>query len=140
MQKQPLIIERTYKASVEKVWDAITNANKMRQWYFDLEDFKPEIGFKFEFSGECDGIKYLHECEVTEVEPGRKISYSWKYRDYPGESSVTWQLFPEGDETRLVLTHTGIETFPIHKDFTRESFTGGWTHFMGTALKEFLEK
>lgn len=139
MQKEPLIIERTYNTQPEKVWEAITNADKMRQWYFDLEDFKPQVGFQFEFTAECDGVSYLHLCEVTEVEPGRKLTYSWKYRDYLGESYVTWQIFPEGDKTRLVLIHRGLETFPPHKDFTRESFTGGWNHFLGTALKEFLE-
>lgn len=139
MQTKPLVIERTYNAPVNKVWDAITNVNNMREWYFDLEDFKPEIGFTFEFIGECEGVKYLHLCEVTEVESGTKITYSWKYRDYPGSSYVTWELFPEGDSTKLILTHKGLDTFPPHKDFTRESFTGGWTHFLGTALKKFLE-
>lgn len=139
MQTKPLVIERNYNAPVSKVWDAITNVDKMRQWYFDLEDFKPQIGFTFQFYGECDGEKYLHFCEVTEVESGRKITYSWKYRDYPGESYVTWELFPEGDTTKLVLTHKGLETFPALKDFTRGSFTEGWTHFLATALKSFLE-
>lgn len=139
MQTKPLVIERTYNASINKVWDAITNADKMRQWYFDLEDFKPQVGFKFEFSAACDGVSYLHLCEVTEVEPGKKISYSWKYKEHPGGSYVTWELFHEGDSTKLVLTHKGLETFPALKDFTRDSFTGGWNHFLGTALKEFLE-
>ncbi|PZR21399.1 MAG: SRPBCC domain-containing protein [Flavobacterium psychrophilum] len=140
MQKQPLIIERTYNAAADKVWSAITDASKMRQWYFDLEEFKPEVGFTFEFSAECDGLSYLHTCEVTEVVEGKKIVYSWKYRDYPGMSYVMWELFPEGEKTRLVLTHTGLETFPKHKDFTTESFTGGWNYFLGDALKKYLEE
>lgn len=139
MQKQPLIIERTYNAPAEKVWSAITDASKMRQWYFDLEEFKPVVGFTFEFSAECEGVHYLHTCEVTEVKDCEKITYSWKYRDYPGMSYVTWELFPDGEKTRLVLTHTGLETFPPHKDFTRESFTGGWTYFLGEALTKYLE-
>lgn len=137
---KPLVIERNYNAPVEKVWKALTDADKMRQWYFDLKDFKPEVGFKFQFYGECDDIQYLHICEVTEAEPEKKLTYSWKYRDYDGISYVTWELFPEGEGTKLILTHRGLETFPPHKDFTRESFTGGWTYFLGTALKEFLEK
>lgn len=140
MQTKPLVIERIYNASVDKVWNAITDVKKMREWYFDLEDFKPEIGFMFQFIGTCEGVDYLHLCEVTEVESGRKITYSWKYRDYEGQSYVTWELFPEGDTTKLVLTHKELDTFPAHKDFTRESFTGGWTYFLETALKEFLDK
>jgi uncharacterized protein YndB with AHSA1/START domain len=137
--KDPLIIERTYNAPQEKVWRAITDVGQMRRWYFDLEDFRPEAGFTFEFSGQGDCGDYVHFCEVTEVEDGRKITYSWSYKDYEGMSYVTWELFPEGDKTRLVLTHTGLETFPPLKDFTRDSFTGGWTHFVHDALRKFLE-
>jgi uncharacterized protein YndB with AHSA1/START domain len=140
MQARPLVIERIYNAPADKVWQAITDAGKMRQWYFDLKEFRAEPGFKFEFSADCDDVSYLHFCEVTEVVPGRKLTYSWKYKDYAGMSYVTWELFPEGAATRLMLTHTGLETFPPHKDFTKESFTGGWNHFLGTALREFLEK
>lgn len=140
MQKQPLIIERTYNATADKVWSAITDVSKMRQWYFELKEFKPEVGFTFEFSAECDGVSYLHTCEVTEVTEGEKIKYSWKYKDYEGMSYVIWELFPEGENTKLILTHTGLETFPPHKDFTKESFTEGWTHFLGVALRNYLEK
>lgn len=139
LKTKPLIIERIYNAPLQKVWEAITDADKMRHWYFDIPVFRAETGFKFEFYGECEGVKYLHLCEVTEVIPGRKLTYIWKYRDYAGESYVTWELFPEGDNTKLILTHKGLETFPPYKDFTRESFTGGWTHFIGSALKDFVE-
>lgn len=137
--KDPLVIERTYNAPTEKVWRAITDVEQMRQWYFKLDDFKPEVGFTFEFSGQSDCGDYVHFCEVTEVEDGRKITYSWSYKDYEGMSHVSWELFPEGDKTRLVLTHTGLETFPPLKDFTRDSFTGGWTYFVHDALRKFLE-
>jgi len=139
MEKQPLVMERTYNAPVDKVWNAITDVGQMRKWYFELEDFKPEVGFTFEFSGQSDCGDYVHFCKVTEVVDGRKITYSWSYKDYEGMSYVSWELFPEGEQTRLVLTHTGLETFPPMKDFTRESFTGGWTYFVHDALKKFLE-
>lgn len=140
MEKQPLVMERTYNAPVDKVWRAITDVGQMRQWYFNLDNFKPEVGFTFEFSGQSDCGDYLHFCEVTEVVDGRKITYSWSYKDYEGMSYVSWELFPEGEMTRLVLTHAGLETFPPMKDFTRESFSGGWTYFVHDALKKFLEE
>ena len=140
MMHKPLVVERAYKASPDKVWQAITDVGQMRQWYFDLDDFKPEIGFKFKFAGESDCAEYMHLCEVTEVEPGSKITYSWSYEGQPGISYVTWELFPDDGGTLLVLTHKGLESFPDHKDFTRESFTGGWTYFLNEALPKFLEK
>lgn len=142
MQNKPLVVERIYNAAPGKVWQAITDAGLMRQWYFpDIDDFRPEVGFRFSFSGNSDCGEYIHDCVVTEVEPGSKITYSWSYRDYPGMSYVTWDLYPDDEGTLLVLTHKGLETFPQDlRDFTRESFTGGWDHFVNKALPEFLEK
>jgi uncharacterized protein YndB with AHSA1/START domain len=51
MNKEPLVVERTFSAPVSKVWKAITNKDEMKHWYFDLKDFKPEVGFEFRFIG-----------------------------------------------------------------------------------------
>jgi uncharacterized protein YndB with AHSA1/START domain len=114
----------------------------MKEWYFNMEDFKPEVGFEFQFGGTGnDGIRYAHLCKVTEVIPGKKLSHSWRYKDTPGESFVTWELFAEGDKTRLKLTHAGLETFPQdNPDFAKTSFSKGWTYITGTSLAEYLEK
>ena len=71
----------------------------------------------------------------------KKLSYSWRYEGYPGNSIVTFELFEEGNKARLTLTHEGLETFPNHlADFAKESFAKGWTHIIGTSLKDFVEK
>ena len=36
MKQEPLVIERTLNAAIEKVWQAITGKDQMKQWYFDL--------------------------------------------------------------------------------------------------------
>ena len=42
----------------------------MKQWYFNLAQFKAKEGFRFPFSGgEDPDIPYLHLCGVTEVVP-----------------------------------------------------------------------
>ncbi|MEO6719532.1 MAG: SRPBCC domain-containing protein, partial [Ferruginibacter sp.] len=111
MENTPIVLERTFNAPAAKVWKAITDNTEMKKWYFDLEEFKAEPGFEFQFYGGTDEHKYLHLCRVTEVEPGKKLTYSWKYDGYPGESFVTFEIFEEGDKTKLVLTHKGLETF-----------------------------
>jgi len=136
---EAFVIERVYEAPVRKVWEAITDNAKMQQWYFKLEDFKAEVGFTFEFAAENEGIKYLHKCVVTEVAPERKLSYSWRYEDYPGDSLVTFELFPEGDKTKIRLTHEGLESFPDLRDFKRASFAAGWNEIIGKILKKFVE-
>ena len=64
----PIIVERIYNAPIEKVWNAITDKDEMKKWYFDLAEFKAEPGFEFQFYGEGkQGQKFLHLCKVTEV-------------------------------------------------------------------------
>jgi len=142
MKTSPFVIEKTFNAPITKVWEAITVDEQMKQWYFTLPGFKPEVGYEFEFSGgPDDGPQYLHLCKVTDVVVGKKITYSWRYDGYSGNSFVTWELFEEGNKTRLKLTHEGIETLgPGNSDFAKENFVAGWTGFIEKALTEFLEK
>ncbi|HEY8928743.1 MAG TPA: SRPBCC domain-containing protein [Mucilaginibacter sp.] len=140
METAPFVIERTYNAPAERVWRAITDKDKMKEWYFDLKEFKPEVGFEFEFEGGPPEKTYLHLCRVTEVVPGKKLTHSWRYDGYEGNSFVTWEIFAEGDQTRVKLTHAGLETFPPIADFARENFQMGWTEIVGKMLKEYVEK
>jgi len=137
---EAIIVERTFDAPVERVWTALTDANEMRQWYFDLKEFKPEIGFEFEFIVEHEGNSYHHLCRVTEVVPQKKIGYTWRYKGEPGDSLVTIELSPEGEKTRLKLTHSGIETFPKTPAYARKNFEAGWAAIIGTELKQFVEQ
>jgi uncharacterized protein YndB with AHSA1/START domain len=89
---------------------------------------------------EHEGNTYDHRCRITEVIPQRKIAYTWRYEGHEGESLVTIELFPEGDKTRLKLTHTGLDTFPRTPAFARENFEKGWTQIIGSELKKFVEK
>src|SRR6185503_7064588 len=105
MKNEPILIERTYPAPVERVWQALTDNTEMKQWYFDLAEFKPEVGFEFTFEGGPEDRKYIHHCKITEVTINKKLTYSWLYEGYPGISFVTFELFDEGGQTRVRLTH-----------------------------------
>jgi uncharacterized protein YndB with AHSA1/START domain len=141
MKIDPVVIERTYNAPIERVWLALTEKDKMKQWYFDLKDFQSKVGFEFTFEGGSDEKTYVHLCRVTDAIPYKKIAYTWRYEGFEGNSHVTFELFPEGNQTRLKLTHEGLETFPQDiPDFAKKSFEAGWTEIIGKNLKEFLEK
>ncbi len=115
--------------------------DQMKEWYFDLASFKPEPGFEFEFEGGNEDRTYLHLCKITDMVEGKKLTYSWRYKGYEGISYVTFELFAEGNKTRLKLTHKGLESFPAdNPDFAKKNFAAGWTQIIGTSLKEFLEK
>jgi hypothetical protein len=53
---------------------------------------------------------------------------------------VTFELFSEGEKTRLRLTHEGIESFPKTPAYARKNFEAGWTAIIGSELKRFVEE
>ena len=113
----------------------------MQQWFFPMmENFEPKIGFSTRFDVHHNGNVYPHQIEVTESVPNKIIAYTWKYGGYPGNSVVSFELESVGNQTRLTLTQNFTESFEADKypDFSKESFTKGWTHFVGT-LQKFVE-
>ena len=133
-------IERTFNVPVARVWQALTDVDQMRQWYFDLKKFRPEVGFEFEFVVEHEGNSYHHLCKVTEVIPQKKIAYTWRYAGEEGNSLVTFELFDDGGKTRLKLTHEGLETFPKLPAYAKTNFEKGWTEIIGSSLKQYVEE
>lgn len=141
MTDKPIVVERLFDAPVSKVWKAITDKDEIKKWYFDLAEFKAEAGFTFQFAGGPPDKQYLHLCEITEVIPGKKLTHSWRYAGYAGNSFVTFELFEQQNKTLLQLTHKDINTFPKeNKDFTIANFEQGWNEIINTSLKNYLEQ
>lgn len=138
----PVIVEQIYKASITKVWNAITEEYQMKKWYFDtMVSFKPVVDFETEFNVLSNGKDYLHIWKIIEVIPEKKITYSWKFGGYPGQSLVSFEISKENNLTILKLTEVGIESFPQdNPDFKRDSRIDGWTYFIKKRLKEYLER
>lgn len=140
MDTTPFVIERTLNAPVHRVWEALTNRDKMAKWYFELDRFEVVVGFEFSFTGGSEQQTYVHLCRITAVEFEKKLSYTWRYEGYAGNSEVIFELVADGDKTRLKLTHEGLHTFAGNgSDFTKESFAGGWTELVGNLLKQYVE-
>jgi uncharacterized protein YndB with AHSA1/START domain len=141
MNAEPIIVEKTFHAPVEKLWQALTDNGQMKQWYFQLEEFKPEVGFKFQFEGGDEKQTFLHLCRITEVIPKKKLSHTWQYEGQLETTLVTWELFEEGANTNVKLTHEGLEKIAHHGPaFAQENFVEGWNSIIGTSLKNFVEK
>jgi uncharacterized protein YndB with AHSA1/START domain len=144
MKDNPIIVRQQFETSVEEVWRAISVRDEMVKWFFDtIEEFKPEIGFKTKFIVETpEHKKYIHLWEVTEVLINKKLTYSWKYKDYSGDSYVEWILISQDDnQTLLTLTHYGQSSFPNdNSDFFRENCEDGWKQFINERLKNHLKK
>lgn len=135
------VLERHFKASPAKVWAAITDPEKIRGWGLHVDDFRAELGFTFTFVGGApEDPPFHHTCTVTELIPGQRLTYSWKYDVHPATTYVRWELFPDGEGTRLVLTHRGLDQFAASDPLlTRENFDGGWTEIVGVLLRGQVE-
>lgn len=137
-----IIVEQSFNTSIDDAWGALTDPDRMRQWFFgNIPDFRPEVGFETTFEVQNEGRVFPHRWKVTAVVPGQSITYTWKYDNYAGDGAVTFELFEERNSVKLRLTLNIYEDFQEDiPEFTRESCIGGWDYFLGQRLKAYLEK
>ena len=136
----PIVIEQDFDVSIFKLWNTITDIRHMTKWFFEnIGAFEPKVGFQTQFVVENEGRIFPHLWKITEVIPHKKISYNWKYEDYPGDSLVTFEIFDRTKGSKLILTHKTIENFPQDiEEFKRESCIEGWHWFIKKNLKQYL--
>ena len=140
MQKEIIqkdIIQKWFfRQSPGDVWEYLVKPELMEQWLMKT-DFQAIVGHKFSFTFEPKpDSKYegIVHCEVLEVLPFDRLSYSWngrtkdKSRNF--NSTVKWTLIPKDNGTELQLQHSGFE---VMEDFLNHS--NGWN----SCLKRFEE-
>lgn len=137
----PILVEAQFKNSAEALWNALTSLPEMKKWYFEvLDDFQPKVGFKTSFKVHSENRIFTHQWEVTEVVPQKKITYSWRFLEYPGASTSTFEVMENNDGAALKLTVLVQEDFPDDiPEFKRESCMGGWDYFIHGNLKEYID-
>ena len=123
----PVVVEERFEISIEKLWSAITERQQMILWFFeDIPEFKPVPGFETGFNVVSGESEFYHQWKIIDAVAPRKVRYNWKYRDYPGDSNVSFELFKEGKHTKLKLTHTVLSDFPENiPEFSRGGGGGG---------------
>lgn len=159
----PIIVEITAKTPLRKAWQALTDKQQMKEWYFDIPDFIPEVGTTFNFYEPGEERKYHHRCTILELEPEKRLVHTWTHPGHSkGVTTLKWELSPaelrsdneipsseKFSETqhsttaavKIRLTHEGIENLSdAGPDFTRENYEAGWNEIVGELLKNFLEK
>ena len=127
------------KDSASKVWQALTDKNQMREWYFDIPDFELSEGMVFNFYEPGDEKRYHHRCQIKEIVPNQKFSHSWAHPSHSkGESLVTWLLTEENGATEVTLLHQGVENFAdAGPEFSLENFQVGWEGIL-FAFKNYI--
>lgn len=104
--------ERIFSFDIETVWSAITDPKKLAIWFTDIElDFKEGGEIMIQFR---DADKTKSFGKILRIDKPRLFEYAWE------EELATWQLFPEGKNTRLVFTYSKLP------DSYATSVASGW--------------
>ena len=137
----PIIVKEYFDADPASVWNAITELDQMRQWFFEnIPDFNPQVGFSVEFDVNAGERIFPHHWTITRVETGKLIEYNWNYTGYTGDAIVIFEVIPVNGSTMLRLTNIVTEDFQESiPEFKRESCIGGWNYFIKQRLKEYLD-
>ena len=97
-------LRRTYDASIDEVWDALTDPGRIGRWFLPISgDYR--LGGTYQFEGNAGG-------EILECERPTRLRVTWVYGEVtsPADvSEVDLRLSAAGDGmTTLELEHTAI--------------------------------
>ena len=94
----------------------------MRDWFCNFAHVEAHPGGPVYFWWD-DG--YAASGQVSRAEPGKALQYTWRGSTEAQSTEVVVELEPEGEGTRVKVTHRGIPADPAW-DATLEEFRKGW--------------
>ena len=127
-----IVEELTIEAAPQRVWGAITQQDEIVQWWAYQARVKPEVGSLGEFRFRQGA--FVMQFEVAELDQDEKVRWNSKSPPQWAGSSVTWQLTPVLNGTKLIFTHDGF----AQVDEANERTRGAWVYFLAS-LKSYLE-
>ena len=133
-------VESIFNASKSKVWEALTQPEIMKIWYFDISNFDLSIGTEFTFY-ETDGTSFFHKCSILSVEENKILQHTWTHPEQSkGTSVVTWEIEElEAEKVKVTLSHEGVESFADGgKKFAPTNYEMGWNALVKTSLRNYL--
>jgi uncharacterized protein YndB with AHSA1/START domain len=138
---EKLTVERNIwiNAPRERVWQAITNAEEINQWwggdYWEISAL--EIGATIKFGDPND----LMLATVAVVDPPREFSIQWPPQEQFHSIPIytTYVLTEENDGTRVMVSETGFEALPDDIRQKRFDSTAQGYETVLAGLKTFIE-
>lgn len=131
--------EVTYPHPRERVWTALTDARALAEWLMP-NNFEPVQGRRFQFRVDpMLSFEGIVDCEVLEVDPPRRLAYTWvtRMKGKPPHDPMTlvWTLDAVPGGTRLVLEQAGLEHLTL---WWRFSMRMGWGRMLKSLLPRVL--
>ncbi len=108
--------ETFINATVEKVWDALTNPAIVKQYFFGttlITDWK--VGSTIVFQGEWDGNSYEDKGIIQSYVANQRVVYSylssWSGLEDAPENylTITYEVNEENGGTALTITQTNFD-------------------------------
>ncbi len=143
--KNAMTIRRTINASRQKVFDAWTQPEHLKNWWranptwqTEIAEVDLRVGGKYRLGMRDPAQDGPFVCfgEFVEIAPPDKLVYTWSWETpgmEVGETLVTVEFIERGEATELVLTH---ERFPDAQAATRHN--QGWSGCINELI-EFIE-
>jgi len=120
MTESTLVFERRFAAPPDRVWRALTEPDEVRAWLAKTElELRPGGSIVLTFENSPSVMRGT----VTEVVEGRVLEYTW-HEGRDTESVVRFAIEPDGDGSRLTLTHTFEQIVDL------SGFGAGWHHHL----------
>ena len=121
--------ELTVEAPIEQVWQALTRAEHLSEWFGDSASIDLRPGGRATFGWSEYGE--TTEAVIEVVDRPTKLSFRWEaLKDTPVEVSSTlveFTLQPDGEGTRLTLVESGFASLPKDSYESRlAENTSGW--------------
>ena len=108
-QTDSISFEFDLKHPPEKVWRALTDPELLGEWLLPMVEGKLEPGGRFMFRTQPQpGWDGTVSCRVLEIDPFKKLSYTWVVGNMELDTVVTFTLAPTASGTRLSLVQSGF--------------------------------
>jgi uncharacterized protein YndB with AHSA1/START domain len=124
-----LMVRRTIRAPVERVFAAWTEPEQLRRWWGPKDVTCPEaevdlrVGGRYRIANRMpDGSLLNIVGEFEKVDPPRELVYSWSHEDAPGPPMrVTVRFEPRADATEVIVLHERLAD-----ENSRKLHADGW--------------
>lgn len=130
----------TIDASVERVWDAVTTPELIKQWFFGVDtESEWTEGSSIVHRGEYQGRPYEDKGTIVAIEPPTRLVHThWSpvsgIPDSPeSHQEVTWALSEEDGRTRLTVSEVNL-----HSEEAKSVSEQSWQTVLAN-LKDLLE-
>jgi len=101
-------IEIEIEGPVDRVWEALTSQEALRDWFNPTTEIEPRQGGHFRFEGTRGEHVFLFDGTVEELTPSQRMRIS--LRSANGEmATLAFNLRPGTDFTTVELQHDGFD-------------------------------